>query len=227
MSTGKKQEKAILGERLKIFREKVGLTQRELASRMGYNSYSPVKDIETGQTWLKKPTARLAELLFGVSETWLLTGDGKMFESASLSELVDCEFTLVPKYKAKLSGGHGSFEISDQIEANLSFRTEFIRRKGNPKDMALFEIIGDSMEPFIYDGDVVLVDMSKKTLEDIVDGKAYAFREDHTVKVKRLSRQGNRLIATSENVMKYPPYEIIIEEFFLIGKVVWLGHEVT
>ena len=136
---------------------------------------------------------------------------------------------LVPgiKNKAKLSGGRGLFETSDQIEANFSFRTEFIRRKGNPKDMALFEIIGDSMKPFIYEGDVVLVDMSKNTLEDIVDGKAHAFREDHTVKVKRLSRQGSRLIATSENVMKYPPYEIDGEEFFLIGKVVWLGPEVS
>ena len=133
------------------------------------------------------------------------------------------EFVAIKKYRAKLSGGHGCFDTSQEVEANVMFRRDFLSRKGQIDKMALFEVIGNSMEPFIYDGDVVLVDMSQT---DIVDGKAYAFREDHTVKVKRLSKQGGVVIATSENAMHYPAYPVDVKNFQLIGKVIWVGHEV-
>lgn len=133
------------------------------------------------------------------------------------------EFIAVPKYKARLSGGHGSLLDSDMIEANLMFRRDFLARRGDPSNMALFEVIGDSMEPFIYHGDVVLVDRSQS---DIIDGKAYAFREDNTVKVKRLSRQGKIVIAASENARLYQPYPVDTDSFTLIGRVIWIGHEV-
>ncbi|WP_028581725.1 LexA family transcriptional regulator [Desulfogranum japonicum] len=166
---------------------------------------------------------------YGLLTEWIIEGKEprRLDLKSSVADSQCAEFTMVPKYKARLSSGHGSFRTSDQIEANYAFRTEFIRSKGNPKDMALFEIMGDSMEPFIYDGDVVMVDMSKNELEDIVDGKAYAFREGETVKVKRLSRQANRLIASSENYQKYPPYQLENGDFGIIGKVIWLGHEVN
>lgn len=92
--------------------------------------------------------------------------------------------------------------------------------------MALFEVIGDSMQPFLYSGDVVLVDMLQSDPHMIEDGKAYAFREDNTVKVKRLSLQGGNLIATSENSDMYPPYHVDTDNFQLIGRVIWVGHEV-
>lgn len=154
--------------------------------------------------------------------------DGYDFDSVlnTLDDVKIQEFTLVPKYRARLSGGAGSFETSDQIEANLSFRTTFLYSRGNPNKMALFEVMGDSMEPFLYDGDVVLVDQRQIDPEHIVDGKAYAFREDHTIKVKRLSVQGRALLASSENSQKYPPYEVEVDRFQLIGRVIWVGHEV-
>ncbi len=136
------------------------------------------------------------------------------------------DFTAVPKYKARLSGGPGSLEDSDQIEANMMFRTEFLKKKGPVNKMALFEVSGDSMVPFIHHGDVVLVDRSHDTSKQIVDGKAYAFQENGTVKVKRLSRQGDKIIASSDNHMMHPPYHVDLDMFHLIGKVIWVGHEV-
>lgn len=136
------------------------------------------------------------------------------------------EFAIVPKYKAKLSGGPGSLETSDQIEANLMFRTEFLLRKGQVDKMALFEVTGESMQPFIYHGDVVLVDTSVNDIEQIIAGKTYAFRENGTVLIKRLSVQGGAIIASSENHQMNPPYHLDTESFYLIGRVVWVGHEV-
>jgi hypothetical protein len=162
---------------------------------------------------------------------WILDGhdpdDWGYPKGLARSEEISPEFTFIPKYKARLSGGHGSFETSDQVEANLAFRTEFIRAKGSPDKMAMFEIMGDSMEPFLYDGDVILVDLQQNDPNLIVDGKAYGFREGNIIKVKRLSIQGRALIATSENSQKYPPYEVVDhDQFQLIGRVIWVGHEV-
>ncbi len=148
-------------------------------------------------------------------------------ENMSNKAVPPSEFIAVPKYTAKLSGGPGSFETSDQIDANLMFKRKFLERKGQIDKMALFEVTGESMQPFIYHGDVVLVDMSVSTPEQIVDGKAYAFREDQTVKIKRLSRQGGTIIASSENHMMYLPYHVDLEEFQIIGRVIWVGHEVN
>lgn len=193
-------------------------TRRKIAQALGY-SYESM--LSLGQ-WIldgNDPADwRPASIHAGIAVSCNMEG-----EVESGYEVAGEEFVAVPKYKAKLSGGHGSLIDSDLVETNLMFRNEFLARRGDPKRMALFEVMGDSMEPFIYDGDVVLVDMSQR---EIIDGKAYAFREDHTVKIKRLSTQGNVIIATSENSMRYPAYAVETDNFDLIGRVIWVGHEV-
>ena len=148
-----------------------------------------------------------------------------LLESISLDENIPLpDFTLIPKYKARLSGGHGSFEDSDQVESNFAFRRDWINRRGTD-NFALFEVIGESMTPFICEGDVVLVDLADKDPDMIVDGKTYAIREDGTVKIKRLVKQGKKLIIRSQDILNYPDYEAE-DDFSLLGRVIWFGHVV-
>jgi len=82
------------------------------------------------------------------------------------------------------------------------------------------------MLPSIGDGDLVLVDMSKKELRDIIDGQIYAFTEGDLMKVKRLVKKGSKIIALSDNKAEIPdPMEVDMEQFRLIGRVIWVGHE--
>ena len=82
------------------------------------------------------------------------------------------------------------------------------------------------MLPSIGDGDLVLVDMSKKELRDIIDGQIYAFTEGDLMKVKRLVKKGSKIIALSDNKAEIPdPMEVDMEQFQLIGRVIWVGHE--
>jgi len=136
-------------------------------------------------------------------------------------------FVSVPKFLARLSGEYDSFQETDRVESNLMFHKDFLSKHGSTDQMALIEVTGNSMHPFLSNGDTVLVDLSRNNLADIVDGKAYAFREGHTVKIKRLSLQGSTLIASSESAQLYPPYSIDINNFSLIGEVLWVGHEVN
>jgi phage repressor protein C with HTH and peptisase S24 domain/plasmid maintenance system antidote protein VapI len=136
-------------------------------------------------------------------------------------------FISVPKFAAQLSVDQSSFPDTDLIESDMMFHKSFLMKYGNPDQMALFEVVGNSMNPFLYNGDVVLVNLSKNNITDIIDGKAYAFLENHTVKVKRLSLQGTTLIVTSENSLLYPPYIVDTGNFSMIGEVLWVGHEIN
>jgi phage repressor protein C with HTH and peptisase S24 domain len=206
-------------------------SQADIAEKLNM-SRGTFNNMLKGRRGTNEEIRRAISKIIGIDYDEIIREADRIVTAGGAQSLVQSEyqpqpdFTLVPKYRAKLSGGHGSLENSDQIETNLAFRTTFVRKKGNPDKMALFEITGDSMEPFLYDGDVVLVDLAQNEPAQIVDGKAYAFREDQTIKVKRLSIQGTALIASSENTHKYPPYKVDEGMFSLIGRVLLVGHEV-
>lgn len=75
--------------RLKIFRESLGLTQSELARPLQISG-AAISLIESGKRQLSDRLAHSLAVEYGVSEEWLLTGSGEMFpviaEDAELIE---------------------------------------------------------------------------------------------------------------------------------------------
>jgi transcriptional regulator with XRE-family HTH domain len=65
-----------LAEKVKMRREQLGLSQEELAVRMGYKSRSSINKIETGRPVTQKIIVRLADAL-GVSVPYLMGWDEK------------------------------------------------------------------------------------------------------------------------------------------------------
>ena len=129
--------------------------------------------------------------------------------------------------EARLSAGNGSLEVSGNHERSYAFRLDFLLRKGNPDAMVLMRVAGDSMQPEILDGDVVLLDQSKK---DIMPGRIFAVGFDDSIYLKRIDKQPGKVILKSVNEEAYPPIELDIrgdmaEYFRVIGKVVWSGRE--
>lgn len=83
------------------------------------------------------------------------------------------------------------------------------------------------MFPLIQDGDVVLVDLGQNELQGVREGKIYAFSEGDLIRVKRLIFKGSgELWAISDNKQTSPDTVIDMATFSLIGRVVWVGHEV-
>lgn len=83
------------------------------------------------------------------------------------------------------------------------------------------------MVPVIQDGDVVLVDMGQNDLREVREGKIYAFSEGELIRVKRLIYKGSgELWAISDNKQTSPDSPIDMATFALIGRVIWVGHEV-
>jgi phage repressor protein C with HTH and peptisase S24 domain len=134
------------------------------------------------------------------------------------------DYALVPKVKARL--GAGSSLITDGEQAGLyAFRKDFLRRIGldGNGELALFDVMGDSMAPTIQHMDTVLVSMRET---EPVNGQIYAIRVDDELLVKRILRTPGKLVVKSDNPA-YESFEIDLAEpsanVEIIGRVRWQG----
>ena len=66
-----------LRDRLQEVRRTFGISQRELAKRVGVTSQL-ISMMETGRTQLSHLTAKAIEAEFGVNHEWLMNGEGEM-----------------------------------------------------------------------------------------------------------------------------------------------------
>lgn len=168
----------------------------------------------------------------GVSPEWLLVGDEEskdhlVAEGRSLyCTREESEFSRIPAYDVRASAGDGAYVDEEQRIGDFAFRRDWLREKGlQEKDLALVRADGDSMEPAISDGDLLLVDMSQKSLAK--EG-IFVVRLDDRLVAKRLQLDfTGGVYIKSEN----PAYETIHlgqedrERLDVVGRVVWAGVE--
>ena len=154
-------------------------TQAEFADRVGIN-VNTLRGYEKGRAL---PGYEVLESLcskLNVSPGWILTGQGNVLQEAPFSGLnetprplpqpelaepmpsCDVDLIMIPMVEARLSAGHGSLEVGGDSERSYAFRSDFLHRKGNPREMVLMRVSGDSMEPEIMDNDIVLIDQGKR-----------------------------------------------------------------
>lgn len=155
---------------------------------------------------------------------WLLTGRGP--ETAS----IDADYEFIPRYDVRAAAGAGSENEYEEVDKHLAFRRDWLLEKGlRAKDLKIIAAAGDSMEPRISDGDILLVDTSDRF--QIQDGKIYALNIGGMTRVKRLSiRYDGSLVIRSDNLASDPPHEEVVPKeeaeavaLNIIGRVVWAG----
>jgi phage repressor protein C with HTH and peptisase S24 domain len=159
---------------------------------------------------------------YGFNPDWLETGKGEIFLKPDRQK--GSAFKQIPKVKARLSAGGGSFEIGAEIQGYYAFQTDWLQTKGNPERMVLMDIFGNSMEPELKDGDSVLIDESQK---DVLAGAVFAVGVDDTILVKRIEKHPRTLVLLSDN-RDYAPIFLRgseIDSVRIIGKVIWVARE--
>lgn len=159
---------------------------------------------------------------YGLNPDWVETGLGPTFLKPSASD--EPAFEQVPKVKARLCAGDGSFEVGSEIEGYYAFQRQWLSGRGNSDRMVLLDIFGNSMEQELRAGDTVLVDQSQK---DVLSGAIYAVGIDDTIMVKRLEKHPSKLVLLSDNRDYAPIYleNDDIEKVRIIGKVIWVCRE--
>lgn len=158
---------------------------------------------------------------FNINPAWLEEGSLPVFLN---QDNFNDTYRQIPKVSARLSAGYGSFETEPEFKELYSFRKEWLDKKGKANDMVLMDIVGNSMEPELKEGDTVLIDQSQKK---VLAGAIYAVGLEDTVVVKRLEKRPNKLVLISEN-SNYPMMVFEGEEMNsvrIIGKVIWICRE--
>ena len=201
--------------------EATGITsQTELASALKINR-SAITQARKKNSIPDKWILQLYKT-FGLNPDWVETGAGQTFLKKSAPD--DSIFKNIPKVKARLSAGGGSFEVGSEVAGYYAFRKDWLTTKGNQNKMVLMDIFGNSMEPEMQDGDTILIDESQK---DIIAGAIYAVGIDDTIMVKRLEKHPNKLVLLSDNKDYSPIYlkHDEINSVRIIGKVIWICRE--
>ncbi len=107
----------------------------------------------------------------------------------------------------------------------MAFRTNWLRELDvSPSNAVLVKVAGDSMEPTLHSGDLVLIDRGRRQVRS---GRVYAFTEGQDARVKRIEQiDGETLALRSDNPLH--PLELRrgtdINMVKVIGQVMWCGH---
>ncbi len=209
-------DKIILGQKIKQFRLEKKLTGQQLADHWR-GSASFVSAVEQGK---KYPGYDMLSALrsIGMSIDDLLGGlMGKVTDKIEGSE-----FVSVPRYGVSVSAGGGSLVGSEEVLDYMRFRRDWlVTGKGlNPANLLMVNVVGDSMEPTLSEGDMVLVDTVHAPFKS--DG-VYIVQEGDRLWVKRVQYCfGGELTIKSDN-KKYDPWVFREDELNgvrIIGRVV-------
>lgn len=117
------------------------------------------------------------------------------------------------------SCGTGVFVFSEEKE-KISLSKDSIANYSANANYSVINAIGDSMTPYIHDKDKLIVKHWEG--EQIKDNSVYVFRYFDEIFVKRLSKNLDQIIITSDN----PIYETrkinMSQDFQIIGQIVGL-----
>ncbi len=131
------------------------------------------------------------------------------------------QYEMVPKVSAKAGAGSSLITEGD-TEGFYAFRTQFLLRSGiHAKQSFMLDVMGDSMEPLIMNGDTILVDSKERSA---ADGKIYLVALDGDLMVKRVQRAAGGCLLVSQN-KAYEPIPVSGEQtdFVVHGRVRWFG----
>lgn len=240
--------------KLKEVRESTKMSQKTFGASLGL-SQGTYQKYESGMASFPDDLkAQLAER-YGINLHWLITGEGQMhvrrkravtddvFETPTAVGEVDCvracdskkekaeealkDSVVVEMTSLKVSAGAGQEWADAAVTGEkLCIPKRVARRYPKNSDFAGAQVVGDSMEPTLHDGEPVVY------VREFIQGDGiYVLAVNGELLVKRLQfdRIFNRLHIISDNT-KYRPVEIPLEgldNVRILGKVViWVHGEV-
>jgi len=179
-----------LARRVRERRAALGLSQEELADRMGYRSKSSITKLEKGVNDL--PQSKLEELAAALDTTpaWLLGIETAAAPPPGFEPLP--EMARVPLV--------GSIACGTPITAEQNIESYIGVPAAWHADFAL-TCHGSSMAPTICDGDIVCI----RRQPEVEQGEIAAVRIGDEATLKHFHRQGSTVMLLADNAAVCPP----------------------
>nr|DAJ37269.1 MAG TPA: SOS-response transcriptional repressors (RecA-mediated autopeptidases) [Caudoviricetes sp.] len=193
-----------IGAIIRDLREAKGMTQEELANKVGYTSRAAINKIESGANKLKQEKIQIFAEVLGCSVNELL----------GIEETTQQYIRKIALYDS-ISCGTGGF-VDDNIIDYVSLPAEMFSSK---KEYFAQYAHGDSMiNANINDGDLVIFEKTSS----VTNGMIGCFCvDDNIATCKRLSMTNGQIILLPENP-SYNPIIANVETFKCIGKLAFV-----
>jgi phage repressor protein C with HTH and peptisase S24 domain len=156
--------------RLKEVRDFLGLSQQKLADEINEKRYR-INDMESGKTKIQVDIAEIFEEKFNINPWWLLTGKGEMLQKIE-EKLPNIADKTLPtdvvniNYYSDVYAAAGYGAINSNLSGKtMTFDRNFIEQFLNVRkieNLDIIRVVGESMEPFIHNGDLVLLERSNE-----------------------------------------------------------------
>ncbi|MBN8586901.1 MAG: helix-turn-helix domain-containing protein [Rhodothermia bacterium] len=228
--------------RLKEIRTTKRLNQKQIAQQYGLTQQAWA-NYERGDRAI--PTELLQQIVINenVSTQWLLMGAGEMFKGVGDDETLratsvrggdemlratsvradgEDEVTWVGVYDVRFSAGNGELAVQDEgnmLMGRMAFLERWLRRDVgiDPERACIVRVSGDSMMPYLLDGDLVLCERVETFTADGV----FAFFMDGMFYVKRVQRLGHNSYRVSSDNTQYGELDVRrAMELRVFGRVV-------
>ena len=208
-----------IGKRIKEIRFSKKINQVDLSRLVGATQ-AAISRYESDQQYPGGEfLSKLAEVMC-VNINWLLTGDGPMFQELQPINIGSGEFVRLP-VSAKIAAGHPIEALDEEPEEWIRVSRDLLSL---PPPYYVFKVEGDSMAPFILEGDYVVLSRNWHGVH--LQGKICGFRTWDGITLKKLMLQSKGKVAwlMPINHSKYEPvaYSKDTEDLSMLGVLVVL-----
>ena len=199
------------GERILKLRTEKGMTQDELAQKLGYKSRSSIAKIENGARDV--PRSQIVELAKALGTTpSVLMGWEDDKPADALTVLPTEKIHMIPVF-GSVAAGFGAYASSDILE----YIPLYIENDCDVENTICITVKGQSMYPKIEEGDRIVV----RRQDSVDNGRIAVVMIGDEAVVKRVECEQNRLTLISINP-EYPPRVIEgkdLEDVRIVGLV--------
>lgn len=220
-------------EQLRELRQEAGLSVRALADGLGMPP-STYAAYESADRFKKRVlpvdlATRVADELerHGVDRSAVMALAGLDRDGAVVPQPNDLAkqlgLGLVPELELGYSMGGGSVFDSFEQKGVVPFQRDWLRTmmRGTVEELFVARGEGDSMQPTLLDGDIVLIDTAQKDIRQQDRIWAVAYGDLGMIKRVRRMPAGKYLIMSDNPAVA--PFDVVDDEMYVIGRVVWIG----
>lgn len=202
-----------IGVKLKEYFDSKGITQKEIADSLGV-SKAYVNALFNGRNSFGKEQAEKWVNLYGLSKSWLLTGEGDMLVSSNADVMNENTTYSVPLLPISAQGG----SLNDFVVSVKDSECEKVISPIKGVDYAI-TVSGESMSPEYPSGSQVLI--KKINERAFIDwGRVYVLDTCNGTVIKRLfpSDTTGCVVCKSINP-EYPSFEVSMEDVYGVYRV--------
>lgn len=185
--------------------------------------------VQTIDSWLNNPNANMLaanheKVLAAIKELLVDQGEKVPDDVPGTFMVGDSRFIPVPVFDIRAAAGAGALVEDGEASTYQVFEAGFLANltRAPVRQLSVIQVTGDSMEPTMYGGDLILVDHSVTTIDH---GGLYILRLDDANIVKRCEKDyATKAVQIISDNDRYPIQTVkSSDRIQVIGRVIYIG----